>query len=204
MRPSLRLSLALPLLVAVPGGHSAHADLYKLDGQFQCLEQPDAICHDATPMPAQRPVVKAAPAAARSERTPPTIATATIAAPVAAPAKAEAPGDPIFAIAGRIQAGRPAAGDLPALRSYAKSGHGSAIELLAWCALNGIGTRSDPVEAYLLYGAAASADVRGARQNQSVIYARELTSRQRQKVAEVENELLPPPALASYAAAPRE
>lgn len=199
-RPSLRLAFVLPILVAAHGSNPARADLYKLDGQFQCLEQPDAVCHDATPIPADKPAAKAVATVARSEPAD----TASVAAPAAVRAEADQPGDPIAEIARRIQGGKPATDDVPMLRHYAKSGRAAAIELLAWCALKGIGTRRDPVEAYILYGAAASADVRGARENQSVIYARELSSQQRQQVAEVENQLLPAPAPSSYAAVPQE
>ena len=198
-RPSRHLPFVLLILIAAYGGNPVRADLYKLDGQFQCLEQPDAVCHDATPIPTSTPTATAKAAAGRSERPP-----ASMASGAGPAAEANKPADPVAEIAQRIQAGKPAAGDLPALNRYAKSGRAAAIELLAWCALKGIGTRRDPVEAYLLYGAAASADVRGARENQAVIYVRELSSQQRQQVAEAENQLIPAPAPSTYTAAPQE
>lgn len=202
MRPSLRLSLLPMILIAAHGGNPARAELYKLDGQFQCLERPEAVCHDATPMPAEAAPAKPQPIVVATEMAPATMPTIT--APLVAVVHAGQPVDPIAVIAQHVRGGTPGADDLETLRRSAKSGHAAAIELLAWCALKGVGTRRDPVEAYLLYGAAASADVRGARENQSIIYARELSSQQRQKVAEVENQLIPVPSLSIYAAAPQE
>ena len=72
------------------------------------------------------------------------------------------------------------------LRRAAAAGDLRAIELLAWCALRGIGTSRDPIAAYFLYGEAAAGDVPHARDNQALIYERSLTPVQRQRVLEIE------------------
>jgi hypothetical protein len=46
----------------------------------------------------------------------------------------------------------------------------------------------NPVEAYLLYGAAGNAALPNARDNQRLIYERDLTSDQRQQVLDLANE----------------
>jgi hypothetical protein len=60
--------------------------------------------------------------------------------------------------------------------------------LLAWCKLNAIGMARDPVQAYLLYGAAGNAALPNARDNQRLIYERDLDSNQRQQVLDLANE----------------
>ena len=92
------------------------------------------------------------------------------------------------AIAQRLQADAPASGDLAWLKQAAQSGNPRAIELLAWCDLNAVGTPRDPVQAYLLYGAAADAALPHARENQTLIYERDLDKDQRQKVLDLANE----------------
>ena len=72
-----------------------------------------------------------------------------------------------------------------------ESGDARALEMLAWCALTGVGTPRDPVRAYFLYGDAAVAGAPKGRENQVTVYERTLTSNQRQQVLEVENGRLP-------------
>lgn len=57
-----------------------------------------------------------------------------------------------------------------------------AVEVLAWCKLNGIGMPADALGAFWLYGQAAELGVANARQNQIAIYESRLTSDQRQQV----------------------
>ena len=61
-----------------------------------------------------------------------------------------------------------------------------AVEVLAWCKLNGIGMRADPFAAFWLYRQAADLGVVNARQNQIAIYEGRLTSDQRQQVLQRE------------------
>jgi hypothetical protein len=181
--PGLTLALAL-----APA--AARADFYTLEGRFQCLDRADAVCTDAVvakleppfaaPPPDSRDSVASLPEAAAQ---PPTRA-----APAAA---AKEPADPILAVAKRIERAKPEAGDLDRLRHAADAGDGRAIELLAWCALKGIGTGRDPVQAYLLYGKAAAADVPRARQNQALVFESALDSAERQRVLDLQAKMEP-------------
>jgi hypothetical protein len=54
--------------------------------------------------------------------------------------------------------------------------------------LNAIGMARDPVEAFLLYGAAGDAALPNARENQRLIFERDLDSDQRQQVLNLANE----------------
>ncbi|HLI20854.1 MAG TPA: hypothetical protein VKV32_07040, partial [Stellaceae bacterium] len=96
--------------------------------------------------------------------------------------------DPLHEIAARIQAEKPASSDIAWLTKAADSGNARAIELLAWCDLNAIGTPRDPVKAYLLYGAAAEAALPHASDNQALIYENDLSPEQRQQVLDLANE----------------
>jgi TPR repeat protein len=109
--------------------------------------------------------------------------------PVSAPAPIAAPPiDPLQVVAARVQARRPSSNDLAWLAQAARDGNVRAIELLAWCKLNAIGMARDPVEAFLLYGAAGSAALPHARENQRLIFERDLDSVQRQQVLDLANE----------------
>jgi len=57
-----------------------------------------------------------------------------------------------------------------------------AVEVLAWCKLNGIGMPADPLAAFWLYQQAAGLGVVNARQNQIAIYENRLTPDQRHEV----------------------
>jgi hypothetical protein len=176
--------LALTLVVAAaPLG--AHAEFYTLEGRFQCLERADTVCFDAAAAKLEPPFAALPPAAPDS---PDSVAMASEpkpqppTRPTAAPKE---PADPVLAIATRIEHTAPEAGDLDRLRRAAGAGDGRAIELLAWCALKGIGTGRDPVEAYLLYGKAAAASVPRARQNQALVFETALSSADRQHVLDL-------------------
>jgi hypothetical protein len=197
----IALAAALALLCA--GAPAARADFFKLVGRYQCLATPDAVCGDAAPS-GPGPFPPAPPAAAPPE-------TAEDAAPVPAapviadhaanhagtadthpaaarrPAHPAAPVDPLAALAARLQAGKPAPGDIADLRARAKAGEPRALEMLAWCEMAGIGTLRDPVHAYLLYGEAAKAGATDARATQRFIFRSRLTQDQRQQVLEIEN-----------------
>ncbi len=171
------LLAAATVLASLPA--PARADFYALEGRFQCLGRPGAVCFDATPDPA---VVQPPPRNSRAPESPKP-APAVAAAPRAVPPPA--PVDPIVAAAQRIEHGTPAPGDIDMLRRAAGSGDSRALELLAWCALHGIGMTSDPVAAYLLYGRAAAADVPHARENQALVYERNLSQTERQQVLDM-------------------
>jgi TPR repeat protein len=171
----------LVLLSAGFAGAPAHADFYKLDGRFQCLERANAVCFDATPS-RQLPVAKQAPAESPTRVAPPPV----VALPEQAPQPAPAPLDPILTISARIKAKQPAPGDLDTLRHNVEAGDKRALELLAWCAFEGIGTNRDPLTAYRLYGAAAADQVPHARDNQRLIYEHDLSPDQRQQLLMLE------------------
>ncbi|HZB92291.1 MAG TPA: hypothetical protein VE397_12660 [Stellaceae bacterium] len=62
-----------------------------------------------------------------------------------------------------------------------------AVEVLAWCKLNGIGTSEDALGAFWLYRQAATLGVANARKNQIAIYETRLTPEQREQVLMREN-----------------
>lgn len=167
----------------------AAAQFYSLEGRFECLDDPTAVCGDTAPqMPAPKPRPKQT---ATAETTPaPAHAgalrarrTNTSPAPTGEAERA----DPLRAIAQRLAAGQAAPEDAAALRRLAEAGNTHALELLAWCSLKGVGVARDPVQAFLLYGLAADLGVAQAQRNQAIIYETELTSEQRQQVLMVAN-----------------
>lgn len=173
---------------------AARADFFRLDGRFQCLESGAAICGDARPLPqpqAAPPAPKPQPVAAKPIEAPAVSAVTRVAAVASVPAAAPAPTpriDPLQVVAARVKARRPSSHDLAWLAQAADVGDARAIELLAWCKLNAIGMARNPVEAYLLYGAAGNAALPHARENQRLIFERDLNSHQRQQVLDLANE----------------
>ena len=167
----------------------AHAEFFSLSGRFHCLESDTAVCGDARPV--KEPHAAPAPVVgpARSDEPAPAAIAAPSAVPVSAPVVAAVrPIDPLQVVAARVQARRPSSNDLAWLTQAARDGDVHAIELLAWCKLNAIGMARDPVEAFLLYGAAGSATLPHARDNQRLIFERDLDSEQRQQVLDLANE----------------
>jgi hypothetical protein len=173
------------LLALVVRALPAEAQFYSLDGRFRCLDNPRAVCFDAT---------SDAPPPAVPRRATPAPRRAAPAKQVAAIAKApHAPVDPLQAVIARLEAHKPGPGDIALLRRRAHDGDKRAIELLAWANLKGIGVPPDPMEAYLLYGAGASLGVPHAKRNQAIVYETMMTPEQRQQVLTVEDETLTPP-----------
>jgi TPR repeat protein len=175
----------------------ARADFYRLDGRFECLGRPDAVCFDKTPASADPYAPAAAPPSdSVHERARPSSPSA-----VAAPTThaASRPLDPILAIAARVKREHPDPDDLGDLHRAAAAGDARAVELLAWCALRGIGTGRDPMQAYLLYGKAADLSVPHARENQALVYERSLSSAEREHILEMEAAQHPVPGLMSDA-----
>lgn len=191
--PGLLLFALATSLAAAP----ASAQFYRLDGRFECLERPGAVCYDASvaPAPAPAPTQAAVHDTAPAEKPPEPqnhpkledlreLLAEIRAEPPVAPT---VPVDPLKAIALRIEAKSPLPSDLAILEADAKGGDLRAVELLAWCAFAGIGGKPDPIRAYFLYGEAAAAGVKGMAKNQAAVYATMLTSEQRQQIAEIEN-----------------
>jgi hypothetical protein len=178
MRRLARFASAAAALACAAAPVPARADFYTLEGRFQCLDRPGAVCFDATPMPRDPP-----PRESHESHEPAPPPPVPIAPPPAAEAKP--PLDPVLAAAHRIEIAQPADGDVALLRRAAAAGDPRAIELLAWCALHGIGTARDPVAAYYLYGKAAAAAVPHASENQGLVFEGALTSAERERVLEL-------------------
>lgn len=183
------LAMVTALTLAL-GSAPARADFFSLDGRFQCLDRANAVCGDPQPLVSMQPAAPPArpaplpvppPAGPVATAVPPEPAT-HVAPPV------PRPDDPLHDIAQRVQAYRPASADIAWLKHAAQSGNARAIELLAWCNLNAIGTPRDAVKAYLLYGAAADAALPHARENQALVYEQDLSPVQRQQVLDLVNE----------------
>jgi TPR repeat protein len=79
-----------------------------------------------------------------------------------------------------IRAQKVTPADIEAIKQRAAAKEPRAVEVLAWCELNGIGTKADPIEAYVLYGEAARLGVPTAKSNQAAVYETRLNQEQRQ------------------------
>jgi len=142
-------------------GMPARAQFYDLDGAYRCLKAPDAACEKEL----------------KDQPTP--------APPPAPPPK---PNEPSFGQAlAHVRDKSAGPGDIDVLTRLAEANDPRAVEVLAWCKLNGIGGTRDPVAAYWLYRQAAGLQVAHARENQISIFERQLTPEQRQDVLTGEN-----------------
>jgi hypothetical protein len=178
---SAQRAMWLALALCAGSASPALAQFYSLEGRFQCLNDPHAVCYDAV---SDWPVAKPKAPAESGPSTPP---KPQVAQPLPAATVAAAPLDPVLAVARRLQHNATAPGDIELLRSRARGGDTRAIELLAWSNLTGIGVSPDPVQAYLLYGTAATLGVANARRNQAVVYETGMTSEQRQQALMIED-----------------
>jgi TPR repeat protein len=150
-------SIAVFLLLAAT---AAHAQFYDLDGAYRCLKTPDAQCEkDLADQPTQGP--------------PPP------------PPKPVAPD--VGAAIAHVRDKTVGAKDIQTLTHSAEANDPRAVEVLAWCKLNGLGTARDPVAAYWLYRQAAALNVPHARENQIAVFEKQLTPEQRQQVLTEEN-----------------
>jgi hypothetical protein len=172
----------------------ARADFYRLDGRFQCLDGADSSCGG----PGRAELHPPLPPKPKSDDVPPGLdLDADLAGqPQSArndvgPQHESGPSDPVLAIAAKIKTDRVSAADVQLLRSLSRNGNARATELLAWCDYKGVGAPRDSVAAYVLYGIAALAGMPHARANQAVIYEYALSSDQRQRVLDIENEVRP-------------
>ena len=77
--------------------------------------------------------------------------------------------------------------EIALLEKQAAANEPRAVEVLAWCKLNGIGTPPDALAAYWLYRQATALGVANARRNQVAVFEHRLTSEERQQVAAREN-----------------
>jgi hypothetical protein len=194
----LRLALLAGLALAaapVP----ARAQMFDLQGLLECIDHPDTPqCRDrAAPDDDERPptVTPTAPDAAAGpaagednefaiETTPPR--------PRAKPEPPPLPPPPPPTIAdlkaalGRIQANRQSEADMALLEKQAEARVPAAVEVLAWCYLNGRGRAADPIKSYVLYGEAARLNVPNAKKNQETIFAA-MSSDQRQRLLDMQS-----------------
>jgi TPR repeat protein len=173
----------LALALCAGGAGPARAQFYSLEGRYECLNHPAAVCYDAT---STAPAVVAPPPPAAPAKVNPAARHAKKAAraPLTTP---HAAADPLDAVAKRVQSGLAAPADLALLRARAAAADRRATELLAWCHLKGVGTPKDLVPAYLLYGAAARLGVPNAERNQAIVYETAMTPEQRQQALMIED-----------------
>jgi TPR repeat protein len=152
------LVLVTTVAAALLGAAPARAQFYDLEAAYRCLTRPDAGCAAAaTDVPRET---------ARAEDAKrPTL-------------------DEAIAHASR-RAVAPA--DMRLLEERAAAREARAVEVLAWCRLNGVGGARDAVAAYWLYRDAAALGVANARRNQAVVYETRLTPDERQQVLLQEN-----------------
>jgi len=160
--PGMTRALGVLLMLGVVAlGTPAHAQFYDLDGAYRCLMTPDPGCEkDLQDLPP----------------------------PAVPPPPASKPNEPSFPqVVAHVRDGSAGAGDIEVLTRLAEANDARAVEVLAWCRLNGIGGARDPMAAYWLYRQAAGLNVPHARDNQIGIFERQLTSEQRQQVLTEEN-----------------
>ncbi|HUB95099.1 MAG TPA: hypothetical protein VL993_04230 [Stellaceae bacterium] len=145
------------ILLAALLPRAAHAQFYDLDGAYRCVTAPDAACAaaEATPPPQPQPTAKEKEAAATPS---------------------------LPDVIDRVKKGTPQPADIRLLQQRAEAKDPRATEVLAWCNLNGIGVKSDPLQAFYLYRDAAALGVPNARKNEIAIYERRLSSAERQDV----------------------
>jgi TPR repeat protein len=153
--------MGVMLIVGVALGSPASAQFYDLDGAYRCLKTPDPACEkDLQDRPA----------------------------PPVPPAPPPKPNEPSFGqVLAHVREKTAGPGDIEVLARLAEANDARAVEVLAWCKLNGIGGARDPVAAYWLYRQAAGLEVPHARENQIAIFERQLSAEQRQEVLTGEN-----------------
>lgn len=155
-----RTFVTLAIAALVVASQPARAQFYDLDGAYRCLKSPDPDCEKAM---ADRPQMP----------------------PPVPPAKPVGPSfSDIIAHVKNKTAGQK---DIDQLTRLSEANDPRAVEVLAWCKLNGIGTARDALAAYRLYGKAAGLDVPHARENQIAVFERQLTAEQRQEVLMSQN-----------------
>jgi TPR repeat protein len=172
-------------LLAAPG--AARAQLFKLQDVAECLDHPESeICRERFKQ-ASPPAAPVAVAPAPAPEPPPSGAPPKPEAKPTPAKAANAAAGSLDEILARIKAGKASGPDLDRLESFAEHGEPRAVEVLAWCYLNGKGRPADAMRAYWLYGRAAELKVPNARKNQVVVFEEKLTTEQRNEVLLREN-----------------
>jgi TPR repeat protein len=143
-------SLSLAVSLVL-GGVPARAQFYDLDGAYHCLTKADAACAATVNLP-----------------------------PPVPPSPPPVTGPTMGSVIADIRAQKVGAADLQLLQTHADDKEPRAVEALAWCKLNGLGSPADPLAAYSLYGEAAQLGVPNAQANQVAIFETRLTQQQRQ------------------------
>ncbi len=149
----MRWLLALVVAAAV-APPAARAQFYDLDGAYRCVAAPDQACAKGE--------ASGGGASQQAEKK------------QAVPSLAD--------VIERVKRRAATAGDIAVLEQHADAKDPRAIEVLAWCKLNGIGMKPDALAAFWLYSDAAGLGVPNARKNQIAIYETKLTSAERQQV----------------------
>jgi TPR repeat protein len=156
------LRVALPVILAglLLAALPARAQFYDLDGKYRCLTASDAAC-----------------AKELRDRPPPP--------PPPPPPKPPPPS--LEEITAHVRGNTVTTVDIETLKERHAAKDTRAMEILAWCQLNGLGMPKDPLGAYWLYGEAAALGVETAKHNQGEIYKANLTPKERQEVLLREN-----------------
>jgi TPR repeat protein len=190
LTPSIAACIAGALAIVVI--QPARADFARLQWQYECLKDPDAVCFDATPSGVDPLAPKAAPAAAPADEFAASARAAVMppeppAPKLAAKSTPAAVADQLGALVGRLRAGKPTTADMATLQTRARTGNARALELLGWAELVGVGVPRDPVQAYFHYGMAAAAGLSTGRRDQAAIFSGSLTNEERQEILVIEN-----------------
>ena len=158
MMRAMRRSFGLLLAIAsVALPLTARAQFYDLDGAYRCLTAPNAACQQD-----------------QRDRAPPP--------PPPAPS-----GPNLEEVVTKVRDRSAGPREIDFLEKHAAANDARAVEVLAWCRLNGIGAPADAVAAYWLYRQAAALGVANARRNQIAVYETRLSAEQRQQILAREN-----------------
>ena len=148
-------SLLLAAWLGVFAAVPARAQFYDLDGTYHCVTAPDQACaktETQNPAPSQ-------------------------------PLAQDQPQAPSFdEVIEHVKKRAPTEADMRVLAARVAAKDGRAVEVMAWCKLNGIGTKANALDAYWLYRQAEQLGVPNAKGNETAIYERLLTSAERQEI----------------------
>jgi TPR repeat protein len=131
----------------------ARAQFYDLDGAYHCLTLPDAACGQEL----------------RDQPSP---------VPLPPPDN----GPTMEKVVANVRSKSLGPRELEFLEQHAAANEQRAVEVLAWCKLNGLGTPPDAVAAYWLYRQAAKLGVANAKRNQTAVFETRLTPEERHQV----------------------
>jgi TPR repeat protein len=131
----------------------ARAQFYDLDGAYHCLTLPDAACGQEL----------------RDQPSP-------------VPPPPPDNGPTMDKVVANVRSNSLGPRELEFLEQHAAADEQRAVEVLAWCKLNGLGTPPDAVAAYWLYRQAAKLGVANAKRNQTAVFETRLTPEERRQV----------------------